>query len=61
MSFLKRLLFIVLILISGMAIAGPLEWGFTQSSIPESAEMFLLGIVLVGVAAYGRKKLHRRQ
>jgi hypothetical protein len=60
MNVIKRLLFIILILISTMAIAGPVESAITRSSIPEPAQMLLLGIGLVGLAGYGRKKIYKK-
>jgi hypothetical protein len=56
----KQLLFIVFILLSGIAIAGPLELGITTDSIREPAKMLLIGIGLVALAIYGRKKLSKR-
>ena len=56
----KKLLFIVFILLSGIAIAGPLEFGITVDSIREPAKMLLIGIGLVVLAVYGRKKLSKR-
>ena len=56
----KKLLFIVFILLSGIAIAGPLELGITVDSIREPAKMLLIGIGLVALAIYGRKKLSKR-
>lgn len=58
---LLKTFFLIIIFLTSVAVAGPLEWGFTESPIPESAQMFLLGILLVGLAAYGRKKLYNRE
>jgi hypothetical protein len=55
-----KILFIVFILLSGIAIAGPLELGITTDSIREPAKMLLIGIGLVVLAVYGRKKLSKR-
>ena len=55
-----KILFIVFILLSGIAIAGPLELGITVDSIREPAKMLLIGIGLVVLAVYGRKKLSKR-
>ena len=60
MKLLKKLVFIVLILISTIAVAGPLELSIAQKSIPEPAQMLILGICLVGMAAYGRKKIYKK-
>ena len=56
----KKIIFIVLVLVSGIAIAGPLELGSTIDSIREPAKMLLIGIGLVVLAVYGRKKLSKR-
>jgi hypothetical protein len=56
----KKILFIVLVLVSSIAIAGPLELGSTIDSIREPAKMLLIGIGLVVLAVYGRKKLSKR-
>jgi hypothetical protein len=60
MSIIKRLFFIILILISTIAIAGPLELAITESTIPEPTQMLLLGICLVGLASYSRKKIYKK-
>jgi len=60
MKLLKKLLFIGFILISTVAVAGPLELGIAQKSVPEPAQMLLLGICLVGLANYSRKKLYKK-
>ena len=60
MNVINRLLFIILILISTVAIAGPFELGIAQNPIPEPAQMLLLGIGLVGLAGYGRKKIYKK-
>ncbi len=56
----KKILFIVFLLVSSIAIAGPLELGSTIDSIREPAKMLLIGIGLVVLAVYGRKKLSKR-
>ncbi len=56
----KKIIFIVLVLVSSIAIAGPLELGSTIDSIREPAKMLLIGIGLVVLAVYGRKKLSKR-
>ena len=60
MSIIKRLLFIILILISTMAIAGPFELAIARNTIPEPVQMLLLGICLVGLAGYGRKRIYKK-
>ncbi len=49
-----------MVLVSSIAIAGPLELGSTIDSIREPAKMLLIGIGLVVLAVYGRKKLSKR-
>ncbi len=60
MKIIKRILFVILILISTMAIAGPFELGMAQKSIPETTQMLLLGICLVVLAGYGRKRIYKK-
>ena len=61
MKIIKRLLFVVVILISTMAVAGPLGLGIVpHRSISESAQMLLLGICLVGLASYSRKRIYNK-
>ena len=60
MKIIKKLLFVLLILISTMAIAGPFELGITQKIIPDTAKMLLLGICLVGLAGYGRRRIYKK-
>jgi hypothetical protein len=60
MKIIKRLLFVILILISTMAVAGPFKLDIAQKSIPETAQMLLLGICLVGLAGYGRKRIYKK-
>jgi len=60
MKIIKKLLFVILILISTMAVAGPFELGITHKSIPETAQMLLLGICLVALAGYGRKTIYKK-
>ena len=59
MNIIKRLLFIILILISTMAIAGPLELAIAKNTIPEPLQMLIFGICLVGLASYSRKKIYK--
>ena len=60
MKIIKKLLFVILILISTMAVAGPFELGIAQKAMPETAQMLLLGICLVGLAGYGRKRIYKK-
>jgi hypothetical protein len=60
MKIIKRLLFLILILVSTMAVAGPLKLSITQKAIPETAQMLLLGICLVVLAGYGRKRIYKK-
>lgn len=60
MNIIKRLLFILLILMSTIAIAGPLELAIAESPIAEPTQMLLLGICLVGVARFSRKKMLKK-
>ena len=60
MKTIIRLLLAVLILISTMAVAGPLGLDFIpHRSISEPAQMLLLGICLVCLAGYSRKRLSK--
>jgi hypothetical protein len=59
MNTLKKFLFIILLLVSTMAVAGPIELAITKNSIPEPTQMLLLGICLVGLASYSRKKIYK--
>ena len=59
MKLFKKLLFILVILISTVAAAGPVELSIAQKSIPEPAQMLILGICLVGMASYGRRKIYK--
>ena len=43
-----------------MALAGPLELGLSNKSIPESAQMLLVGICLLVLAGYGRKRIYKK-
>jgi hypothetical protein len=60
MKIIKRLLLVIFVLVSTMAVAGPFELGIAQKSIPETAQMLLLGICLVGLAGYGRKRIYKK-
>ena len=61
MKIIKISLFVVVILISTMAVAGPLGLGSVpHMSISEPAQMLLLGICLVGLAGYSRKRLYKK-
>jgi membrane protease YdiL (CAAX protease family) len=60
MKIIKKLLFVILILISTMAVAGPLELSIAQKAIPETAQMLLLGLLLVVLASYGRKRIYKK-
>jgi len=61
MKIIKGLLLGVVTLISTMAVAGPLGLGIApHRSISEPAQMLLLGICLVGLAGYSRKKLYKK-
>jgi membrane protease YdiL (CAAX protease family) len=60
MKIIKKLLFVILILISTMAVAGPLKLSIAQKAIPETAQMLLLGICLVVLAGYGRKRIYKK-
>jgi hypothetical protein len=60
MKQVKKLIFIVLLLISTMAIAGPVKMAIADNSITEPAQMLLFGICLVGVAGYGRKRIYKK-
>ena len=57
---IRKLIFVVLLLISTMAIAGPSEMAIAANSIPEPAQMLLFGICLVGAAGYGRKRIYKK-
>jgi len=60
MKIIKRLLLVIFVLVSTVAVAGPFELGIAQKSIPETAQMLLLGICLVGLAGYGRKRIYKK-
>jgi len=60
MKIIKRLLLVIFVLVSTMAVAGPFELGIAQKSIPETAQMLLLGICLVVLAGYGRKRIYKK-
>ena len=61
MKIILRLLLVVLILISTMAVAGPLGLGIVPDrSISEPVQMLLLGVCLVGLAGYSRKRLYKK-
>ena len=61
MKILIRLTLVVLVFISTLAVAGPLGLGIVaHRSISEPAQMLLLGICLVGLAGYSRKKLYKK-
>ena len=59
MKIIKGLIFVIFILISSMAIAGSLRLGTPQEAISEPAQLLLLGVCLVGLAGYGRKRLRK--
>jgi len=60
MKIITRLIFLVLILISSMAVADPLGLDIVpRSSFSEPVQMLLLGICLVGLAGYGRKRVSK--
>jgi len=60
MKFVRKLFFVVFVLISTMAIAGPVRFAITSNSLPEPTQMLLLGICLIGVASYGRKRIYKK-
>jgi hypothetical protein len=61
MKIIIRLLLVALILISTMAVAGQLGLDIVpHRSISEPAQMLLLGICLVGLAGYSRKRLQKK-
>jgi hypothetical protein len=61
MKIIKKLLLVVLILISTMAVAGPIGLGIVpHRSISEPVQMLLLGVCLVGLAGYSRKRLYKK-
>ena len=61
MKFIRGILFIIFILVSTVALAGPLGLGIVpRGSISEPAQMLLLGICLVGLAGYSRKRLYKK-
>ena len=63
MKLIKKLLFILLILISTVAVAGPLELvelSIAPKSVPEPTQMLILGICLIGMASYGRRKIFKK-
>ena len=61
MKIITKLLLVVLILISTMAVAGPLGLGIVPyRSISEPVQLLLLGICLVGLAGYSRKRLYKK-
>ena len=43
-----------------MALAGPLELGLSNKSILEPAQMLLVGLCLVVLAGYGRKRIYKK-
>jgi len=61
MKLIIRSLLVVLILVSSIAVAGPFGLGIVpHRSISEPAQMLLLGICLVGLAGYSRKRLYKK-
>ena len=60
MNVIKRLLFIIFIFISTMAIGGPVKIAIADNPIPEPAQMLMLGICLVGLASFSRKKIYKK-
>ena len=61
MKIIRRLLLGVFILTGTVAVAGPLGLGIVpHRSISEPAQMLLLGICLVGLADYSRKRLYKK-
>ena len=60
MKIIKGLIFVIFILVSSMAVAGSLRLGTPQEAISEPAQMLLLGVCLVGLAGYGRKRIYKK-
>jgi hypothetical protein len=60
MKVIKRSLFIMLILMITLVISGAVELSIAQKAIPEPAQMFLLGICLLGLAGYGRRRIYKK-
>jgi hypothetical protein len=44
-----------------VAVAGPFEMSIAQKAIPEPVQMLLLGICLVVLAGYGRKRIYKKK
>ena len=60
MKYIKRILFAILILVGTLGVAAPLRHSIEGSAIPEPAQMLLVGIGLVILSGYGRRKLYKR-
>ena len=60
MRIIKRSFSIILILlISAMVISGGIDLSIVQKAISEPAQMFVLGLSLVGLAGFSRRKLRK--
>jgi len=62
MKLIKGILFFIFVLVGTAAVAGPLGLGIVpHRPISEPGQMLLLGICLVGLAGYGRKRIYKKQ
>jgi len=55
-----KILFAIMILASTLGVAGPLKYHIESSPLPEPVQMLLVGICLLLLAGYGRRKLYKR-